>query len=367
MRIAVVAPPWLPVPPSGYGGTERVVALLTDGLVERGHDVTLFGARGSRTRARLITPLAEPPASIDASAEDAACQSLAVVTTGEDFDLVHDHTALGPAFAAARGLGPPTVHTLHGRWTPASRRLHVAASGRVHLVAISDAQRRANPAVPYSGVVHNGIDIAAHPFRAAKEDFLAFVGRISPEKGPEVAIDVARQAGLPLVMMIKRQEPDEWKYWEQVVRPRLDGDVHVHVLEQPPHAIKVDLLGRARAALCPISWPEPFGLVFAEAAACGTPVITRPLGAAPEIVVHGTTGFLCADGPEMVEAVDTAMVVDPHACRAHAVRHFSADAMVSAYEAIYAQVLNEWVDIPLASGRRCGEASPGPSTERVAR
>lgn len=359
VRIAVVAPPWLPVPPAGYGGTERVISLLVEGLVDRGHEVTLVAAPGSCTRARLVTPLDEPLALINASHEDAAYQSLAGLAAAGDVDLVHDHTALGPAFAAARGGGPPTVHTLHGRWTPATRRLLGATADHVHLVAISESQRRANPAVRYAGVVPNGIDLAAHPFRADKEEFLAFVGRISPEKGPEVAIDVARKAGLPLVMAIKCQEPEEWDYWEQVVAPRLGGDVHV--LEQPPHDEKVALLGRARAVLCPIDWPEPFGLVFAEAAACGTPVITRPLGAAPEIVVHGTTGFLCTRDADMVEAVDAAGALDPYACRSHVEARFSADAMVSGYERLYSRLVTK-------AGRGNGMSSgPGCRDRNTAR
>jgi glycosyltransferase involved in cell wall biosynthesis len=249
---------------------------------------------------------------------------------------VHDHTPLGPVFAAIRGDGPPLVHTIHSRWTPGARRTLGAIADRVHLVAISEAQQRANLTVPYAGVVHNGVELDAHPFRAQKEDFLIFIGRVSPEKGPHVAVDVARRAGMPLVMIVKRDEPEEWEFWEQAVRPRLSADVQV--LEQPPHMVKAELLSRARAALCPIDWPEPFGLVFVEAAACGTPVITRPLGAAPEIVRQEVTGFLCVDADEMVDAVAAAPDIDPEVCRAHVAESFSADAMVRKYERMYRQV-----------------------------
>jgi glycosyltransferase involved in cell wall biosynthesis len=208
---------------------------------------------------------------------------------------------------------------------------------RVHLVAISQAQRGGNPDLRYAGVVHNGIDLTAHPFRDLKEDFLLFVGRISPEKRPEVAIEVAREAGLPLVMAIKRNEPAERAYFDEVVAPRLGDDIVV--LDQPPHEVKVDLMGRARALLFPIDWPEPFGLVMIEAMACGTPVITRPLGAAPEVVTNGVTGFLCSTQREMVAAVDAASGIVPQDCRAHVEERFSADSMVVSYEAVYRAAL----------------------------
>jgi glycosyltransferase involved in cell wall biosynthesis len=320
----------------GYGGTERVISLLADGLVERGHEVTLFAAAGSSTKADLVAPLATPPPCINGSRDDEMYHSLVALDRAHEFDIVHDHTAVGPVLAAMRTTGPPVVHTLHGRWTPGVRRTLGAITERIHLVAISQAQRLANPGVRYAGVVHNGIDLDAHPLRRDKEDFCIFVGRINPEKGPETAVDVARAAGLPLVMIVKREEPDEWAYWTQVVEPRLRPDVTV--LEQPPHAVKVDLLGRARVALCPITWPEPFGLVFAEAAACGTPVITRPLGAAPEIVVDGVTGFLRSGVHDMADAVDAARDLSPERCREVAASFFSTDAMVSGYERVYARV-----------------------------
>lgn len=340
LRIALIAPPWLPVPPPGYGGTERVVALLADGLVARGHDVTLYAAPGSATAARLVAPDAEMPPFIGADPDADIAHTLGAyldVAAAGDVDVVHDHTALGPAFAALVPDGPPVVHTLHGPWTPSNRRKIGLVDDRVHLVAISHAQREANPDVRYAGVVHNGIDLDAHPFQPEKQDFLVFVGRASPEKGPEVAIDVARAAGLPLTMCVKRSEPPEWEYWEQVVAPRLGSDVTV--LEQPPHATKVDLVGRARATLCPIDWPEPFGLVLAESLACGTPVITRPLGAAPEIVVDGVTGFCCETVDDMVAAVTEAKALDPADCRARAEARFSGPAMVRGYEQVYASVV----------------------------
>ena len=338
LRIALVAPPWLPIPPHGYGGTERVIALLADGLSAAGHDVTLFAAAGSRTGARLVSPLEQPPPVIGAAPDEEAFHTMAAFLARDDFDLIHDHTSLGPAFAGLLLDGPPVIHTLHGPWTPGLKHKLGLVHDRVHLVAISHAQQRLNTAVRVAGVVHNGIDIDAHPFQEHKEDFLLYLGRVNPDKAPEVAIEVAQKAGLPLTMIIKRSEPEEWEYWHDEVEPLVDDSITV--LEQPAHDVKVDLLGRARALVCPINWPEPFGLVFAEALACGTPVITRPFGAAPEIVT-ADVGFLCDDVKDMVEAVDAVHEISPHACRARAVDNFSGDAMVRGYTRVYESVLNE--------------------------
>jgi len=341
LRIALVAPPWLPVPPHGYGGTERVIALLADGLVAAGHDVTLFAAAGSRTAAHLVSPLDEAPLVIGAAPDEEAFHTMAAFLARDDFDLIHDHTSLGPAFGGLLPDGPPVVHTLHGPWTPGLKHKLGLVHDRVHLIAISHAQQRMNAAVRTAGVVHNGIDIAAHPFRAKKggvdgDDFLLYLGRINPDKAPEVAVEVAQKAGLQLTMIIKRSEPQEWEYWQDEVEPLVDDSITV--IEQPPHAVKVDLLGRARALVCPINWPEPFGLVFAESLACGTPVITRPFGAAPEIVTPDV-GFLCDGISDMIDAVDAAHTISPHACRDRAVEHFSGDAMVRGYTRVYESVL----------------------------
>jgi len=355
LRIGIVAPPFLPIPPPGYGGIERVVSVLVESLVEHGHDVTLFASAGSTTSAHMESPLTIPPTLGDPAAMgDEFCHTTAAYLHAAEFDIVHDHTDSGPALGAMLGGTTPVVHTLHGPWTEHSRRLLGLIDDRVGLVAISQAQRAANPQLHYAGVVYNGIDLAAHPFNAVKEDFVVFLGRISPEKRPEIAIDVAREAKLPLVMIIKRSEPAERAYWDEIVAPRLSDEVTV--LDEPPHAVKVDLLGRARAMLFPIDWPEPFGLVMTEAMACGTPVIARPLGAAPEIIVDGVTGFLCSTPARMVEAVISSKTLRPEECRARVERHFSAPVMVDGYERIYREAL--------AGARRQSPASRDPSREQ---
>jgi len=335
VRIAVVAPVWFPVPPTGYGGIELVVALLADGLVERGHDVTLFASGGSRTKAALITPMDEPPNPSDlGNPWIDAFHALATYSRVDGFDVVHDHAGImGPVCGAMRMGSPPVVHTLHGPWTDVNRPLYSLLHDKVGLVAISEYQTRANPEVQYCGVVPNGIDLGAYPFRAEKEEFLVYIGRANPDKGPAEAITIARRAGLPLKMILKRSEPPERAYFESTVEPLLGHDVEL--FENVSHEAKVDLLGRACAMIFPIRWPEPFGLVMTEAMACGTPVVTTNWGAAPEIVDDGVTGFRRDGDDDLVAVLPEVRSLDPAACRKRVEDLFSAEAMVRGYEQVY--------------------------------
>ena len=335
MRIAEIAPPWVSVPPPSYGGIELVVSLIADGLVDRGHEVTLFASGGSRTKGTLVSPLEETPklADMGVSVTDDTIHTMSAYLHAEEFDVVHDHTGWGPAFGALLNGKPPVVRTLHGPWTDEARRFHAALAGRVHLVAISESQASLNTDLDYAGVVYNGLDIDAYPYREDKEDFLLFLGRCNPEKGPEVAVDVAKRAGKHLKMVVKRAEPAEIQYWERMVEPRLTGDEDI--VFDVSHAEKVDLLSRAQGTLCTIQWPEPFGLVMTESMACGTPVIVPPMGAAPELVVDGETGFLRADVDEMVECVARLKEISPAACRGRVADNFTAETMVAGYEMVF--------------------------------
>jgi glycosyltransferase involved in cell wall biosynthesis len=341
MRIAEIAPPWFPVPPNGYGGIERIVAHLTDGLVERGHDVTLFASGGSSTRARHVAPLPSPPdpRALGDPAED-VFHAFAAYLEASDFDVIHDHSGLiGPALGAMLASRPPIVHTLHGPWTEQARRFYPLIHKRVNLVAISAAQRAQNTAVDYAGVVHNAIDPRAFRFEDRKEPFLTFLGRSSPDKGPDRAIRIARRAGRRLCMMVKCNEPAEVDYWRTEVEPLLGPDVQV--IPDATHDTKVEMLSRSQALLFPIAWEEPFGLAMIEAMACGTPVIATARGSVPEIVRHGETGFH-ADPDHIVESAVELLAgihkLAPAACRSWAVAEFSVEKMVDGYERIFGSV-----------------------------
>jgi glycosyltransferase involved in cell wall biosynthesis len=335
MRVAVIAPVWFAVPPAGYGGIELVVSLLADGLVDAGHDVTLFASGGSRTKAELVSPMAEPPDPVElGNPWYDAFHALASYLQVGDFDVVHDHAGVvGPVCGALMHGRPPVVHTLHGPWTEHNRPLYELLARHVNLVAISDAQRAANLDVPYAGTVHNGIDLSAYTYREDKERALVYIGRANPDKGPREAITIARRAGLPLHMILKRGEPQEREYFEREIAPQLASDIELY--ENVTHAEKDELLGRACAMVFPIRWPEPFGLVMVEAMACGTPVVTTNWGAAPELVDDGVTGFRRDAEDDLVEMIGAVGSLDPAACRRRVAELFSGEAMVRGYEAVY--------------------------------
>jgi glycosyltransferase involved in cell wall biosynthesis len=335
MRVAVVAPVWFPVPPTGYGGIELVVSLLADGLVEHGYDVTLFASGGSVTKAQLVTPLEHPPdPHLLGNAWYDGFHALASYLRADEFDVIHDHAAVtGPVLGALLRGDPPVVHTLHGPWTEPTRVLYRLAAQQIHLVAISEAQRRDNHDVPYAATVYNGIDLTAYPYREEKEDFLIYIGRANPDKGPATAITAARHLGIPIKLILKRNEPPEKAYFDEAIVPLLGDDVEV--FENVSHATKVDLLGRAKAMLFPIVWQEPFGLVMVEAMACGTPVVTTNWGAAPELVEDGVTGFRRDGYVDLVDTLNWVGEIDPAACRRRVEERFSAEAMVTAYAALY--------------------------------
>jgi glycosyltransferase involved in cell wall biosynthesis len=341
VKIAQIAPPWFAVPPTGYGGIELVVSLLADGLTERGHDVTLFASGGSDTTATLVSPLADPPdpALLGNPWFDAHHALSSYLAIGDEFDVVHDHSGIaGSAMGALLRGKPPVVHTLHGPWSELTRRYYAMLEEHVHLVAISESQRADNPGIRYAGMVHNGVDLAAYPFRAEKDDFLVYIGRANPDKGPSIAIEVARRAGLPLAMVVKKNEPFERTYWDEIVAPLLHDDVEV--FEAISNEAKVDLLSRARAMVFPIQWSEPFGLVMVEAMACGTPVVACPAGAAVELVENGVTGYLRDAIDDLVDAVARIDECSPRDCRRRVEESFSATAMVEGYERLFSRVVD---------------------------
>jgi glycosyltransferase involved in cell wall biosynthesis len=334
MRIAELCPPWLAVPPKGYGGIEWVVALVADGLAEAGHDVTLFATGDSVTKARLEYVFEEAPGSrlINEPILDTTHTLFALRDARDRFDVLHVHTPFS-ALAAAVETGVPTVHTLHGSFTPEMTRLYSLVRDRAWYVAISEAQRRFGPDLRYAGVVHNGIDMDVYRLREEKEDFVLFLGRAAPEKGWRRAVETAKLAGERLVSAVKIAHPTEEEEWRTNIEPILPPDFEV--LGEISQQDKVDLLGRAKAVLFPIDWPEPFGLVMTEAMACGTPVIGTPRGSVPEVVDDGVTGWIVEVddyAEQAAERLAHVSEIDPAACRDRVRRLFSKEAMVAGYE-----------------------------------
>jgi glycosyltransferase involved in cell wall biosynthesis len=337
MRIAEICPPWIAVPPKGYGGIEWVVALLADGLAEAGHEVTLFATGDSSTRAHLEYVFERAPGSdrINDITLDTTHTLFSLQGAGERFDVLHVHTPFS-SLAGAVETGVPTVHTLHGSFVPEMQRLYSFVADRIWFVAISQAQRRFNEDLRYGGVVYNGIDMRRYAFQENKEDFVLFLGRAAPEKGWRRAIEAAVAAGERLVSAVKIVHPIEVEEWETNIEPTIPADFEV--LGEITLEEKVDLLRRAKAVLFPIDWDEPFGLVMTEAMACGTPVIATPRGSVPEIVEDGVTGWIVdvADYAEQTtDRLKRLSEIDPRACRERVQRLFSKEAMVAGYEGVF--------------------------------
>ncbi len=358
MRIAQLAPPFESVPPARYGGTERVVFTLTEELVRRGHDVTLFAAGDSQTSARLVPTVDTALWHRRPLVEDFA--PYWAVTLGKllselgEFDVVHSHLDFF-GFPLARQASQPVVTTLHGRLDLPELTELWAEFNDVPLVSISDAQRRPAPNVNWVDTIYHGIDLDDYAPSFEPGRYLAFLGRISPEKGVDTAIRVARAAGMPIRIAARAPLPykaspgvvRDWEYYENEVQPLLQGS-DVELIGQVGGVQKSDLLRNAAALLFPIRWPEPFGLVMAEALACGTPVIALSQGSVPEVVEHGVTGFVCESEDELVEAVSRVGEIDRRRCRAEAERRFSPNAMADQYEAVYGHLLTaEPVDVDM--------------------
>jgi glycosyltransferase involved in cell wall biosynthesis len=339
MRIAQVAPLYEAVPPRLYGGTERVVAHLTDALVQLGHDVTLFASADARTLARLA-PVRDQairldPAPLKSDLASHLSQLAQVRTRAREFDIIHFHTDL-MHFPMFEDLAARTVTTLHGRLDLKDLPEVYSRWRQFPLVSISDDQRRPLAHANWAATVHHGVQKSLFRFSPRGDGYLAFLGRISPEKGPDRAIAIAKRVGLPLKIAAKVDRVDQ-AYFEDVVAPLLD-DPLIEYIGEIGDQEKSEFLGGAEALLFPIDWPEPFGLVMIEAMACGTPVIAYARGSVREIVEHGVTGFIVDDEDQAVSAVDRIAQLDREEVRGRFEARFSAKAMARRYLDLYGRL-----------------------------
>jgi glycosyltransferase involved in cell wall biosynthesis len=338
LRIALVAPLFESVPPRLYGGTERVVSWLTEELVRQGHDVTLFATADSRTTARLHA-VAPTGLRLDRECRDPAAWHVTmlhdVAERAQQFDLIHFHIDHAH-FPMVRSARLRALTTLHGRLDLPELQPLFARYPDMALVSISNAQRRPLPGAGWIGTVHHGLPRELLRFHAGPGRYLAFLGRISPEKRVDRAIRIARRAGIALRIAAKIESSDR-AYFEAEIKPLLDGPGVEFIGEIGEHE-KPDFLGNAIALLFPIDWPEPFGVVMIEAMACGTPVIAFPCGSVPEVIVPDVNGWVVEDEHAAVAAVAEAAVFDRAACRRHFEARFTAERMAADYVALYHKV-----------------------------
>jgi glycosyltransferase involved in cell wall biosynthesis len=338
MRIGIIAPPWIAVPPPAYGGTEAVLDTLAVGLQEAGHDVLLFASGDSTCAVATASIFAEGLGlGTSGSASElrhviAAYEAMAVFRA----DVVHDHSLVGPFYAQTLP-GVAVVTTSHGPFTTDLGDLYRALGERVPVIAISGDQASDPGDVPIAATIHHGVRVDDFPVGEGRGAYAVFLGRMHPDKGVDVACRAAQAAGMPLRIAAKMREPAEKAWFKNVIKPLLTDEI-TYVGELGP-ADKHALLADATCLLNPIAWPEPFGMVMIEALACGTPVVVTPRGAAREIVDDGVTGFVRSTIAGLALGAQNASGLDRAACRAAVERRFSADRFVADHIACYEQTI----------------------------
>lgn len=336
MLLGQIAPPWIPVPPRDYGGTELMVDILVRSLTARGWQILLCCAGDSTSPSAKFCPYSRsfwPPEKFSENFHLA--KALAHFQTRPPA-IIHSHLEGAAGFWDLAGRPAPLIITLHTPVT-AAKKDYLLRFPDLHLVAVSDFQRRQLAGHPRVHLIPHGIELAAYPFRDRKDDYLIFLGRIYPEKGLHTALAVARRCGRRLLIAGPVYEPDR-PYFNELIQPRLDGRRAVY-LGPADFPRKVELLSRAQALILPLEVDEAFGLAMVEAMACGTPVVALRRGAAPEVIVPGVTGFLAETEAELEQALGQLDQLDPEACRLRVAAHFTAAHMTAAYEALYHQVL----------------------------
>ena len=351
MRIAQIAPLAESCPPSLYGGTERIVSYLTEELVRQGHEVTLFASGDSATRAELV-PCCDMALRLDTRVRDRLPYYVMmldrVMASASSFDVLHFHIDM-VHFPLLRRVPVRAVTTLHGRLDLPDLQPFYVHFPHFPLVSVSNAQRAPMPPVNWAGTVHHGLPAnllacCANP----RGDYLAFLGRISPEKRPDLAIEIAARAGMPLKIAAKIDKVDR-DYWESTIRPLVAGHPEVDYIGEIDEHHKAAFLGNARALLFPIDWPEPFGLVMIEAMACGTPVVAFACGSVPEVIEAGVSGYIVRSIDEAVAAVHRAATLPRAAVRAAFEARFTVERMALEYVRIY-QSLAEPGDADASEG-----------------
>jgi glycosyltransferase involved in cell wall biosynthesis len=337
MRIAMIAPLEMRVPPLAYGGTELLVSLLTEELVQRGHDVTLFASGDSVTGAKLVSIC---PSFLRESGRDVGILTMLNVISclerAEEFEIIHNHTCF-EGLATAGLVKVPVLTTLHGGLSGDWRLLFGHYKGWYN--TISHSAKSLLPSKDrFAGVIYNAIDCASYPFNGGgRDDYLLFLSRMSREKGPHLAIEVARRLEMRLILAGNVDTVDQ-EYFQSQVLPQVDNDL-IQYVGEVDQARKRELLCRARCLLASITWPEPFGLFMVEAMACGTPVVAFNRGAAPEVVRHGITGYVVETVAEMAEAVQKVPQISPSSCRRHVEENFSMSRLADDYLAAYQRIL----------------------------
>lgn len=359
MRIAQVAPLAEAVPPRAYGGTERVISWLTEELVRRGHEVTLFATRDSVTSARLV-PLVDEglrlAGKLDTFLIEQMVQLETVATRSHEFDVIHYHCDYHH-FPLSRRSRTPTLTTLHGRLDLPGLTTAFGAYPEMPLVSISDAQRQPlDVPLNWWATIHHGLPKDSLEFNRYGGKYFAFLGRISCEKRLDRAIAIARALSTPLKVAAK-VDPTDQQYFEQTIEPLL-GDPLVEMVGEIGDADKSEFLGNAKALLFPIDWPEPFGLVMIEALACGTPVVAFRHGSVPEVLVDGETGFIVDDVEAAIFAASQIDSIDRVRCRAHFEKCFSVETMAHHYEQAYARLV-ERRGAPASKRGSIGRSSSG--------
>lgn len=360
MKIAQIAPLYESVPPRFYGGTERIVSYLTEELVAQGHEVTLFASGDSLTSADLV-PCCDIGLRLNPAVKDPLPYHVMMLEQvrqrADEFDVLHFHIDL-VHFPLIRTFAGRTVTTLHGRLDLPDLAPFYAMFPDIPLVSISDNQRQPLPRANWLATVHHGLPANLLPFRPSGTDgYLAFLGRISPEKRPDRAIEIATRVGLPLKIAAKIAAADQ-AYWDEVIKPMIDANPLVEFVGEIDERQKADFLGKACAFLFPVDWPEPFGMVMIEAMSCGTPVIAFRCGSVPEVIRDGFSGLIIDSVEEAAAAVRRAQNLDRHQVREEFERRFTVQRMARDYTHIYEQLLRAQEGRSAEPDRRIGLMLP---------